>query len=123
MKEIFNAINMAKKWASHWAGDSGGLRLQEGIDGLQAYALALNHKFGFWDYPQIHIVALAGRTGTPPGYAGLCFPKQETGFMGIAGPAFVKTQLGEEISIENLCGVDSHAKWLTLSLRAIRMPG
>jgi acetyl-CoA carboxylase carboxyltransferase component len=34
---------------------------------------------------------------------------RKTGFMGIAGPAFVKTQLGEQISLEKLCGVAAHA--------------
>jgi acetyl-CoA carboxylase carboxyltransferase component len=34
---------------------------------------------------------------------------RHTGFMGIAGPAFVKTQLGEEISLEELSGYKAHA--------------
>ena len=34
---------------------------------------------------------------------------KKTGFMGIAGPAFVKTQTGEEISLEKLCGYEAHA--------------
>ncbi|MFH1651109.1 MAG: carboxyl transferase domain-containing protein, partial [Chloroflexota bacterium] len=34
---------------------------------------------------------------------------KDTGFMGIAGPAFVKTQLGEEISLEELSGWRAHA--------------
>jgi acetyl-CoA carboxylase carboxyltransferase component len=34
---------------------------------------------------------------------------RKTGFMGIAGPAFVKTQLGEEISLEELSGWKAHA--------------
>ena len=34
---------------------------------------------------------------------------KDTGFLGIASPAFVKTQLGEKISLKDLCGVDAHA--------------
>jgi acetyl-CoA carboxylase carboxyltransferase component len=34
---------------------------------------------------------------------------KNTGFMGIAGPAFVKTQTGEEISLEELSGYKAHA--------------
>jgi acetyl-CoA carboxylase carboxyltransferase component len=34
---------------------------------------------------------------------------RETGFMGIAGPAFVKTQIGEEITLEQLSGWRAHA--------------
>jgi len=37
------------------------------------------------------------------------FQTRKTGFMGIAGPAFVKTQTGVEISLEELCGVKAHA--------------
>jgi len=32
-----------------------------------------------------------------------------TGFVGIAGPAFVKTQTGEEISLDKLSGWEAHA--------------
>jgi acetyl-CoA carboxylase carboxyltransferase component len=34
---------------------------------------------------------------------------KHTGFMGIAGPAFVKTQTGEEIGLEELSGYKAHA--------------
>jgi len=34
---------------------------------------------------------------------------KNTGFMGIAGPAFVKTQLGEEITLQELSGYKAHA--------------
>ncbi|MFC2069397.1 acyl-CoA carboxylase subunit beta, partial [Chloroflexota bacterium] len=34
---------------------------------------------------------------------------RKTGFLGIAGPAFVKTQLGEEITLEDLSGWKAHA--------------
>jgi acetyl-CoA carboxylase carboxyltransferase component len=34
---------------------------------------------------------------------------KDTGFMGIAGPAFVKTQTGEDITLEDLCGYKAHA--------------
>ena len=34
---------------------------------------------------------------------------KDTGFMGIAGPAFVKTQIGEEITLDQLSGWRAHA--------------
>ena len=34
---------------------------------------------------------------------------KKTGFMGIAGPAFVETQLGEKITLEELSGYKAHA--------------
>jgi acetyl-CoA carboxylase carboxyltransferase component len=34
---------------------------------------------------------------------------KDTGFMGIAGPAFVETQLGQKISLEELSGYKAHA--------------
>ena len=37
------------------------------------------------------------------------FQTRKTGFMGIAGPAFVKTQTGVEITLEELCGIKAHA--------------
>jgi len=37
------------------------------------------------------------------------FQTRKTGYMGIAGPAFVKTQTGVEISLEELCGIKAHA--------------
>jgi acetyl-CoA carboxylase carboxyltransferase component len=113
-KKFSNAINMAKEMGVPIVGmnDSGGLRLQEGIDGLEAYAwLFKSQILASGIIPQVALLLgpCLGGQAYHPVMQDFVFQNRETGFMGIAGPAFVKTQLGEEISIENLCGVDSHA--------------
>jgi acetyl-CoA carboxylase carboxyltransferase component len=93
--------------------DSAGARLQEGIDTLEAYGRLFRMQTlasgvippdrslarpRVWVWQAYH-----------PVMQDFLIQVRDTGFLGIAGPAFVKTQIGEEITLEELCGWKAHA--------------
>ena len=113
-KKFSEALRMAKEKGVPFVGlnDSGGARLQEGMDTLQSYAWLFREQIlASGIIPQIAIIMgpCLGGQAYHPIMQDILIQCKETGFMGIAGPAFVKTQLGEEISLERLCGVKAHA--------------
>ena len=113
-KKFSRAIDMARDMGIPFVGmnDSGGARLQEGIDTLQAYAWLFQSQINASGIiPQIALLMgpCLGGQAYHPVMQDFVIQCRKTGFMGIAGPAFVKTQLGEEIDLESLCGVDAHA--------------
>jgi len=109
-----HAIDFAKEkgWPFVSMNDSGGLRMQEGIDALESYGWlfkAQNQASGI--IPQISLLMgpCLGGQAYHPVMQDFVIQVRHTGFMGIAGPAFVKTQTGEEITLEELCGYKAHA--------------
>jgi len=113
-RKFSEAVNMAKEKGVPFIGlnDSGGARLQEGMDTLQAYAwLFKSQILASGIIPQIAVIMgpCLGGQAYHPIMQDVLIQCRSTGFMGIAGPAFVKTQLGEDISLERLCGVQAHA--------------
>jgi len=113
-KKFSQAIDMAKEMGIPFVGmnDSGGARLQEGMDTLEAYAwLFRSQILASGIIPQIALLMgpCLGGQAYHPVMQDFVFQNRKTGFMGIAGPAFVKTQLGEEIALEKLCGTNAHA--------------
>ncbi|MDO8784683.1 MAG: acyl-CoA carboxylase subunit beta, partial [Syntrophales bacterium] len=113
-KKFSEAIRMAKEKGVPFVGlnDSGGARLQEGMDTLQSYAWLFRAQIlASGIIPQIAVIMgpCLGGQAYHPIMQDFLIQCKTTGFMGIAGPAFVKTQLGEEISLEKLCGVRAHA--------------
>lgn len=113
-KKFAAAIEMAKDMGIPFVGmnDSGGARLQEGIDTLQAYAWlfkAQNLASGI--IPQIATLMgpCMGGQAYHPVMQDFVFQCRNTGFMGIAGPPFVKTQLGIDIDLPTLSGWQAHA--------------
>ena len=109
-----HAINFAKEkgWPIVSMNDSGGARLQEGMDTLESYTWlfrAQNLASGI--IPQIALLMgpCLGGQAYHPVMQDFLIQCRHTGFMGIAGPAFVKTQLGEEITLEELCSWKAHA--------------
>jgi len=113
-KKFSSAITMAKEKGVPFVGlnDSGGARLQEGMDTLQAYAwLFRGQILASGIIPQIAIVMgpCLGGQAYHPIMQDILIQCKDSGFLGIAGPAFVETQLGEEISLEKLCGARAHA--------------
>jgi len=113
LKEI-NAINFAKEkgWPIVGMNDSGGARLQEGMDTLEAYGQLFRAQIlASGIVPQIALLMgpCLGGQAYHPIMQDFLIQTKETGFMGIAGPAFVKTQLGEEISLQELSGWKAHA--------------
>ncbi|MFZ5652645.1 MAG: acyl-CoA carboxylase subunit beta [Bacillota bacterium] len=113
-KKFAQAIDMAKEMGIPFVGmnDSGGARLQEGIDTLQAYAwLFRSQNLASGIIPQLALLMgpCLGGQAYHPVMQDFVFQCRKTGFMGIAGPAFVKTQLGIDIDLETLCGIEAHA--------------
>ena len=92
--------------------DSGGARLHEGFDTLETYfRLFRAQDLASGVIPQIALLMgpCLGGQAYHPVMQDFLIQTRNTGFMGIAGPAFVKTQLGEEITLEELCGWKAHA--------------
>lgn len=113
LKEI-RAINLAKEmgWPFVGMNDSGGARLQEGMDTLEIYGQLFRAQIqASGIVPQIALLMgpCLGGQAYHPIMQDFLIQCKNTGFMGIAGPAFVKTQLGEEISLEELSGWKAHA--------------
>jgi len=113
-KKFSQAVDFAKDkgWPFVGMNDSGGARLQEGMDTLQCYAwLFRSQILASGIIPQIALLMgpCLGGQAYHPIMQDFVFQNRHTGFMGIAGPAFVKTQTGVEISLEELCGIKAQA--------------
>jgi len=113
-KKFVRAIEFAKDngWPIVGLNDSGGARLQEGMDTLEAYGwLFRSQILASGVVPQVALLMgpCLGGQAYHPIMQDFIIQCRKTGFMGIAGPAFVKTQTGEEISLEELAGWRAHA--------------
>jgi acetyl-CoA carboxylase carboxyltransferase component len=113
-KKLAYAVNFAKEkgWPFVGMNDSGGARLQEGMDTLEAYGWTFRSQIlASGIIPQIAILMgpCLGGQAYHPVMQDFLIQCKNTGFMGIAGPAFVQTQLGEKISLEDLSGYKAHA--------------
>lgn len=113
-RKFVRAIEFAKEqgWPFVGMNDSGGARLQEGTDCLEAYGwLFKSQILASGIIPQIALLMgpCLGGQAYHPIMQDFLIQTKHTGFMGIAGPAFVKTQTGEEIGLEELSGYKAHA--------------
>mgnify|MGYP000191616784 CR=1 FL=1 len=113
-KKEVRAIELAMErgWPVIGMNDSGGARLQEGMDTLEAYGWLFRAQIkASGIVPQIALLMgpCLGGQAYHPIMQDFLIQCKETGFMGIAGPAFVKTQTGEDISLPDLCGYKAHA--------------
>ncbi len=113
-KKFARALDMAKDmgWPCISMNDSGGARLQEGMDTLEAYGWLFRAQIlASGIVPQISLLMgpCLGGQAYHPVMQDLLIQCRHTGFMGIAGPAFVKTQISEEITLEELSGWKAHA--------------
>ena len=113
-KKFARALDFAKDmgWPCISMNDSGGARLQEGMDTLEAYGwLFRSQILASGIIPQISLLMgpCLGGQAYHPVMQDFLIQCRHTGFMGIAGPAFVKTQIGEEITLEELSGWKAHA--------------
>ena len=92
-----------KGWPFVGMNDSGGARLQEGMDTLEAYGWTFHSQIlASGIIPQIALLMgpCLGGQAYHPVMQDFLIQCKSTGFMGIAGPAFVETQLGEKITLE-----------------------
>lgn len=92
--------------------DSGGARIQEGIDSLAGYgAIFLRNTRSSGVIPQISAVLgpAAGGATYSPALTDFVFMVHGVGQMYITGPDVIKSVTGEEVSHEELGGASSHA--------------
>jgi len=92
--------------------DSGGARIQEGVDALAAYGEIFHrnvHASGV--IPQISCIMgpCAGGAVYSPSITDFTFMVQDTAYMFVTGPNVVKTVIHKDISAEDLGGADVHA--------------
>ncbi|MDE0881158.1 MAG: acyl-CoA carboxylase subunit beta [Myxococcota bacterium] len=92
--------------------DSGGARIQEGVDSLAGYAdIFLRNTLASGVVPQITVVLgpCAGGAVYSPAITDFVVMVKNTGHMFITGPDVIKTVLHEEVSKEELGGADTHS--------------
>jgi acetyl-CoA carboxylase carboxyltransferase component len=113
-KKFVWACDFAKEkgWPFIGINDSGGARLQEGMDTLESYGWTFRSQIlASGIVPQIALLLgpCLGGQAYHPIMNDFLIQSKKTGFMGIAGPAFVKTVTGEEIDLEKLAGWEPHS--------------
>ncbi len=114
-KKIVAAMNDALKCGAPVVGinDSGGARIQEGVDSLSGYGrIFYANTLLSGVVPQISIIAgpCAGGAAYSPAMTDFVIMVRGTSQMFIAGPNVIKAATGEEITGERLGGADTHAR-------------
>lgn len=92
--------------------DSGGARIEEGIDGLSGYAdIFYRNTIASGVIPQISVILgpCAGGACYSPAITDFIFMTEKTSQMYITGPAVVKSVTGEVISSSDLGGASVHS--------------
>ncbi len=113
-EKICKVMDMAAKVGAPVIGllDSGGARIQEGVDSLVGYGNIFTRNTLFSGViPQISAVMgpCAGGAVYSPAIADFIFMVKGTGQMYITGPAVIKAVTGEEVGFEELGGAITHA--------------
>lgn len=91
--------------------DSGGARIQEGVDALKGYGeIFYRNTIASGVIPQISVIMgpCAGGAVYSPALTDFIFMVRETSQMFITGPQVIKAVTGEEVSMEQLGGADTH---------------
>ena len=91
--------------------DSGGARIQEGVDALNGYGrIFYRNTLASGVIPQISAIMgpCAGGAVYSPGLTDFVFMVEGTSQMFITGPQVIKTVTGEEVSMEDLGGAATH---------------
>ncbi len=91
--------------------DSGGARIQEGVDSLAGYGdIFYNNTAASGVVPQISVIMgpSAGGAVYSPAITDFIFMVENTGRMFITGPEVIKSVTGEEVSQEELGGAATH---------------
>ncbi len=91
--------------------DSGGARIQEGVDSLKGYGeIFFRNTIASGVIPQIAIIAgpCAGGAVYSPAIMDFTIMVDKTSYMFITGPQVIKAVTGEEIDFENLGGARVH---------------
>ncbi len=112
-KKICKIMDLAMKIKAPMVGfiDSGGARIQEGINSLDGYSnIFYRNSCASGVIPQISAIMgpSAGGAVYSPAMTDFIFMVKKTSYMFITGPAVVKTSIGEEIDNESLGGAVTH---------------
>ncbi len=112
-KKICKVMDLALKAGAPFVGinDSGGARIQEGVDALSGYGqIFYRNSISSGVIPQISAImgTTAGGAVYSPAMTDFIFMVKKTGFMFITGPQVIKSVTGEEISFEELGGAMTH---------------
>lgn len=113
-KKICKVMDLAMKCGIPIIGfnDSGGARIQEGVDALSGYGqIFFRNSAASGVIPQLSAIMgpTAGGAVYSPAMTDWVFITKGTGYMHITGPAVIKQVTGEEITSEELGGAMSHA--------------
>ena len=111
--KIVKAQEMALKVGAPIIGinDSGGARIQEGVDALSGYGkIFFNNTIASGVIPQISVIMgpCAGGAVYSPAITDFIFMVQNTSKMFITGPNVIETVTGEKVSAEKLGGAMTH---------------
>src|SRR6056300_1136546 len=91
--------------------DSGGARIQEGVESLGGYAdVFLQNALASGVIPQISMIMgpCAGGAVYSPAMTDFTFMVKDTSYMFVTGPDVVKTVTSEEVTAEELGGAETH---------------
>jgi propionyl-CoA carboxylase beta chain len=113
-EKIIKIMNMAMKSGIPVIGlnDSGGARIQEGVNSLGGYAdIFLLNTLASGVIPQISVILgpCAGGAVYSPAITDFIFMVRNSSYMFVTGPNVVKTVTHEDVSFENLGGAETHA--------------
>lgn len=111
--KICKVQEMAMKMGAPIIGinDSGGARIQEGVDALAGYGnIFYNNTLASGLIPQISVIMgpSAGGAVYSPAITDFIFMVDKTSMMFITGPQVIKSVTGEEVSQEELGGAKTH---------------
>jgi len=112
-KKICKVMDMALKAGVPFVGlnDSGGARIQEGVDALSGYGeIFYRNSVASGVIPQISAIMgpTAGGAVYSPAMTDFIFMVKKTSHMFITGPQVIKSVTGEEITFEDLGGAMAH---------------
>jgi acetyl-CoA carboxylase carboxyltransferase component len=112
-KKICKVMDLALKAGVPCVGfnDSGGARIQEGVDSLSGYGqIFYRNAIASGVIPQISAIMgpTAGGAVYSPAMTDFIFMVKNTSYMFITGPDVIKSVTGEEISFEELGGAMAH---------------
>ncbi len=112
-QKICKVLDLAMKMGAPVVGmnDSGGARIQEGVDALSGYGkIFYRNTIASGVIPQISVIMgpCAGGAVYSPALTDFIFMVDKTSQMFITGPQVIKTVTGEEVSAEELGGAMTH---------------
>jgi acetyl-CoA carboxylase carboxyltransferase component len=113
-KKIVNIMDLALKAGAPVIGinDSGGARIQEGINSLAGYGdIFFRNTISSGVIPQISVIMgpCAGGAVYSPGITDFVFMVDKSSYMFVTGPEVIKAVNKEEVSFEELGGAESHS--------------